>query len=277
MKPSYYSYTNEVYDSICWVLKTHRLHGVKKDLSQKALRLINDLPEAKNLIKISTVFRLPDNGLLFNSYDDSNKKRLNSFVSEINLPFSVCTLEFDLSKVLDGTSLDNAETYKYCVTLVDNVDHISVFDMIDDGNKDGWTFLSFDALRLDKKTFEFYDNEESYGFGMPEVLNREKAIVDFICAMSCNNVEVIDSEIKPSTVKQTIRKQKGKIPLFTHKILSINGKKALSANGGGTHASPSQHLRRGHIRRLPNKNVWVNACVVGKKDDGVVVKGYAMN
>lgn len=34
---------------------------------------------------------------------------------------------------------------------------------------------------------------------------------------------------------------------------------------GSSHSGPGVHLRRGHIRRLKTKNVWVNACVVGNK------------
>jgi hypothetical protein len=45
---------------------------------------------------------------------------------------------------------------------------------------------------------------------------------------------------------------------------------------GGTHASPRVHLRRGHIRRLPGKNIWVNATIVGNSDLGVVIKDYSV-
>jgi hypothetical protein len=47
------------------------------------------------------------------------------------------------------------------------------------------------------------------------------------------------------------------------------------AGVGGTHASPRIHLRRGHIRHLPRKNVWVNATVVGRRT-GVVMKDYSV-
>ncbi|MEO3722889.1 hypothetical protein, partial [Lacticaseibacillus paracasei] len=42
----------------------------------------------------------------------------------------------------------------------------------------------------------------------------------------------------------------------------------------GTHESPRQHLRRGHIRRLESGNIWVNACVVGSSEKGVIKKSY---
>jgi hypothetical protein len=46
---------------------------------------------------------------------------------------------------------------------------------------------------------------------------------------------------------------------------------------GGTHRSPRQHLRRGHIRNLQSgKKVWVNATVVGSRDNGVINKAYGI-
>lgn len=281
MKLTYQSYTNEAYDLISKMLKNCKKNGVNKNLGDSSLRLVNQMPFIHQSIKDSIAFRLPDNGLLFNEYNDSNKKRLNTFVQEIRLPFPICTLEFELtkpSKDIKNTPLLKTESYKYCIMLIENEDYISIYDLIDDGASEGMCFVSADALRLDKKTFDFYDNEHAYGVGC-DLFNREKVIIDFICALSCNNVEIVDSDIKPSAVKQQMRKQKGNIPLFVHKILSLNSKPMAGQQAkskGGTHSSPSCHLRRGHIRRLPNKNVWVNACVVGDKSTGMVLKDYAV-
>ena len=44
---------------------------------------------------------------------------------------------------------------------------------------------------------------------------------------------------------------------------------------GGTHASPRQHDRRGHLRRLKSgKNVWVKPHKVGDPSKGVVFHDY---
>ena len=73
------------------------------------------------------------------------------------------------------------------------------------------------------------------------------------------------------------REAKGKVPFFTYKVLTLKPSKRSSGEGlGGTHASPRVHLRRGHIRRLPDKRIWVNGCVVGDKSKGMVVKDYAV-
>jgi len=281
MQNSYESYTNQAYDLITKVLKSHKKNGRNKNTGKAVSLLINQLPFIHQSIRESTTFRLPDNGLLFSEYNESNKKRLNSFVKDIRLPYPICALEFELtkpSKEIKDTPLLKTEAYKYCIMLIENEDYISIYDLIDDGASEGMCFVSADALRLDKKTFDFYDNEHAYGVGC-DLFNREKVIIDFICALSCTNVEINDSDIKPSAVKQQMRKQKGNIPLFTHKILSLNSKPMAgqrTESKGGTHSSPSYHLRRGHIRRLPNKNVWVNACVVGEKQNGEIIKDYSV-
>lgn len=45
----------------------------------------------------------------------------------------------------------------------------------------------------------------------------------------------------------------------------------------GERNGPREHLRRGHIRRLPDgRKIWVQACVVGSRALGVVRKTYAV-
>jgi hypothetical protein len=46
---------------------------------------------------------------------------------------------------------------------------------------------------------------------------------------------------------------------------------------GGSHCSPREHLRRGHIRRIAgNRCVWVNSCVVAAGSRFGVSKDYTM-
>lgn len=51
---------------------------------------------------------------------------------------------------------------------------------------------------------------------------------------------------------------------------------AVSEPKGGTHASPRWHERRGYWRTMKKsgKTVWVRACEVGKKSNGMVYKDY---
>lgn len=71
-----------------------------------------------------------------------------------------------------------------------------------------------------------------------------------------------------------------KTPLFDVNVLTVaeggfQGR-AKSTSGGGSHASPRTHLRRGHIRQLPDRAIWVNAAVVNAASGAAVVPQYAV-
>lgn len=74
------------------------------------------------------------------------------------------------------------------------------------------------------------------------------------------------------------RVDKGKAPIREYHILHLGKKTKVSINsGGGSHASPAFHLRRGHFRRYRDgRVVWVRDTTVGKKSDGIIMKDYAL-
>lgn len=80
-------------------------------------------------------------------------------------------------------------------------------------------------------------------------------------------------------VKQTFTNRRkiasGKTPTYDWRTVVIGAKKAKSESKGGTHASPREHDRRGHLRRLrTGKNVWVSPCKVGSAALGAVFHDY---
>lgn len=96
--------------------------------------------------------------------------------------------------------------------------------------------------------------------------------------IACSNVELKDNTKYNKTIRRG--KVKNGLPLYTYKTLHIKTNKPASKSEslGGTHASPRVHLRRGHIRKLPNGNTtWVQSCVVGTKDNGIVEKDYKVS
>ena len=100
------------------------------------------------------------------------------------------------------------------------------------------------------------------------------AVIELISALSCRNVKQRVCHEPVALNKKRIKN--GNRPFYSYRILEIDeGKPATEPGAGGSHASPRVHLRRGHIRRLPDRNVWVNACVVGNKALGMVSKDYA--
>ena len=98
----------------------------------------------------------------------------------------------------------------------------------------------------------------------------------FVMALNCVNTKRVEHPA-PKFMNQK-RTAKGKQPLFSFWTLHLPGLSAINGPAlAGTHASPRLHLRRGHIRQYaPGKYTWVDACVVGNKQAGMVAKDYAI-
>ena len=115
--------------------------------------------------------------------------------------------------------------------------------------------------------------------GMKDIASEVSALLELCEALSCSNVhhQVMES-INPVINQRRIRD--GKVPMYETRTLWIDvpgGSKDSGDWQGGTHRSPRQHLRRGHIRNLQSgKKVWVNAAVVGSKENGIIKKDYAI-
>lgn len=167
-------------------------------------------------------------------------------------------------------------------------------------------FYESSPIRLVDAKFSFFQRNYEYDIrnGMPPEFGRMalsdntqgavKAALHFATAMSCSNVST--ETLKPPPLVNKKRLSKGKAPLFEYHVLNLDvvhqdthahGSGALDfsdsaeISGGGSHASPRQHLRRGHMRRLGekhgNKVIWVNATVVGKSHKGVIEKSYELD
>lgn len=87
--------------------------------------------------------------------------------------------------------------------------------------------------------------------------------------------EVTFDDVEPDKAKNRMRRARGKVPLFTYKVLTVGKKKRKSRHLGGTHASPRSHLRRGYYRTSRNGlRHWVQPCMVKGDTDGFVHKDY---
>lgn len=125
---------------------------------------------------------------------------------------------------------------------------------------------------------------ESHGESLSddEIFIDDGAAIDlffgYVAIMNCSNITYTDHEASKLTNKR--REQKRKPPIFTYKTLHIfGGERDCKKTGDkGSHGSPRVHLRRGHIRRFSSgKTTWVQACVVGDKNKGVVHKDYMVH
>lgn len=117
-----------------------------------------------------------------------------------------------------------------------------------------------------------------------DIAQEAVVVLELIEAMSCSNVthEIAQPAAKPSVAAK--RARAGKLPIFETRVLTIRvpgraaAKTAVSTMNGGSRASPRQHLRRGHIRRLDSgKRVWVQSTVVGGNTSGMIAKSYRVS
>jgi len=109
------------------------------------------------------------------------------------------------------------------------------------------------------------------------------SVFELIEALSCSNVRH-DSIQKADPAVNRRRQKSGKAPLFDIHALTIEvpGRTAgpRRESLGGTHASPREHLRRGHIRRYADgKRIMIPSTVVnpgGGGSFGSVQKWYTL-
>lgn len=95
--------------------------------------------------------------------------------------------------------------------------------------------------------------------------------------INCANVTT--AEIGAPAALNKKRQASGKQPFFSYKVLQLAEDKRAAGKdmGTGQHASPRMHLRRGHLRRLEGKVVWVRPSMVNAESSrGAVLKDYGI-
>lgn len=100
-------------------------------------------------------------------------------------------------------------------------------------------------------------------------------LIQACSVLNCANVTT-ETIPAPSQLNRK-RVAKGKQPFYTYKVLQLSEQAGSKrgASAGGTHASPRMHLRRGHIRRLDDRMIWVKPAMVNAESPaGRVEKDY---
>lgn len=225
---------------------------------------------AKTAIK----FRLPDYGIVMSVGDIESKgtagltefpATFSKYITVMKLPYDRVVLEFNYGNdkviVMAGNHADGTIRFTYSIKGVRN--GVSTWLDIRTGVKINPDF-SVQSGALSGEVEPLTNDENHIIYYVTYV------ILGFITALQCSNVVEADQVAEPKLNKSRVKK--GKQPFFNYKVLTIDTQKNRSGKadsvsaGGRSHSSPRAHLRRGHIRRLEDKNIWVNPCVVGDKD-----------
>lgn len=230
--------------------------------------IVRAIPQAQH-------FTLPAGGRLF----DDGLRGLDMDLHTIRLPFPAITLSFaDGARrtLVVAQELQEAEWITIAVQVA-----------VDTGDGQGWGFypctaqpknrhddgsvawVCFDAIgsRLDRAPMH------------EAVMAAGRSVLELVEALSCNNVaSEIAERVDPAVNAR--RRRNGKLPLYETRVLVVKVGDVAHAIGsplGGDRSGPREHLRRGHVRRLPDgRRTWIQACVVGSRALGVVRKTYAV-
>jgi hypothetical protein len=208
----------------------------------------------------------------FHMGDCNDVPKLSLITDLLRMPYPVTWLE--------GATIDGFLGLLVC-ECEDGLISVAVFN-----KKPGvpWYWIGvFDILPNGKDDFHCqararFSEDDAWNDGALEYAAKAaNTMVRFVMALNCVNTKRVEHPA-PKFMNQK-RSAKGKQPLFSFWTLHLP---APAANDGpllgGTHASPRLHLRRGHIRQYaPGKYTWVEACVVGSKQAGIVSKDYAMS
>jgi len=190
------------------------------------------------------------------------------------LPYRYCWFEVGISS--DWSKSTSKSTLTVCIMLQKTNNDKMQIVWFSRGHHNGFTSWSFDGLSefMDFKNggnYSYYPNDEKTALSAR--LNR-RLIATFLSAINCTNVRKVKHN--PPVKLQKARKKRGKIPFFSYYTLELNGRAEPGSSLGGKHASPRIHLRRGHPRQYrPGKWTWVQPCVVGGTDFGIIHKNYA--
>ena len=127
-----------------------------------------------------------------------------------------------------------------------------------------------------EKTLAAYggNREKAYAQIILDSRDEVQTVVQACSVINCANVTT--AEVSAPAALNKKRQEKGKQPFFSYKVLQLSDER-LEGGAGGNHASPRMHLRRGHLRRLESKVVWVRPAMVNAgTSTGAVLKDYAV-
>lgn len=213
--------------------------------------------------------------ILFSSYNESFAKRFpQGGVYVVPIYWTISGWE-----VLMGGMFVPYQNQMSRITSDDIKQHEIAFKtMVETGRLDKqFSKLQAEPFVVLPEVFQIRANQVGVSVTTEQILlDSHDEVTCAVQACAVLNCENINTEtIEPIEKLNKKRIKNDKEPFFTYHVLQINEKKTSGAAGGGSHRSPRSHLRRGHIRRLENKTVWVRSAMINANSkDGSVAKEY---
>lgn len=232
-----------------------------------------------DLANSSQKFILPRGGRIFND-------KLRGIDELVRLPFARCLIEYEPGdKVVGQTGLHVMERCSRRIVFVEQAgDHLYMLCMFFWDAQSQWVIYPLAArfrasISNDGGEIEFSD-VSGCGLGsqikapdaVSDFVNEIRAVFELIEALSCSNVEAVNL---PEQKLNKSAARRGALPFDSYKTLTVRPACATGSAGDSDRRAPREHLRRGHIRRLPNGNkIWIQSCVVSAGAAGRIDKNY---
>lgn len=237
-------------------------------------------------------FILPNDAVIFEGgiKKGSWKDRYGPYINHYRLPYESIALEMEYSlKVKVFTTPENDkhfidDTFFPLIFLCDQKDdHITINVFYRETTKE-WKLVNRSPIILlndfsspfMRSANEYLGDETASDFLSNLSQLAAHAVLDLITLINCSNVEITE-ELSGGKFINEKRVKKGKTPLFDYKVLTLDFASSASNDSVGVSGSMKRsHLRRGHIRRLKDRTIWVNACAVNGGAKGEVKKDYKL-
>ena len=229
--------------------------------------LAHMIEEAEKAVK----FCLPDGGKIIN---DTELRGLDGDV-ELHLPFNLIALEFLVSA---EPNQDQIRSTKRVIVAQETEAFVACKAAFWADATGQW--IALPEFDIPKTGYIFKEDGKlklvihTHAPILADIQQEVEVLLEFINALQCSNVEISKEKGRKSN-----KSTKGALPFDDYHFLTIARSEgaASAAPGSGSHRSPREHLRRGHIRRLPTgKKVWVSATVVCAGQGGRVRKDYCL-
>lgn len=218
--------------------------------------------------------QLPFNGRVL---DDRKMKNITE-AQKIHLPFPRMALEYQAPCVKD---IPGEMSYsKRIVVLTEDENWIFLANVCYADSIKNWAVFPY--IWIPKTNYishvggvpKFNVGADIAAMHVDDYEDEVFVLFDLLNALACKNVHI---EKSPAKATKQGKKVKAALPFDDYHFLTVDvpGKACVRGEGlGGSHRSPREHLRRGHIRRLESGPIWVNACVVNAGIGSKVGKSY---
>lgn len=273
--------------SILRAEKTYKTIGLRKALQGHVSALSDPLRRS---------FVLPDDGHMIDS-----KTACTIELDNCNLPFPMIALEYKNTYEADAETVSGTwfpdstillvedqrqETGKYVVAVPlwnDGGKWIPGSIAIAIGPKSSIEVLPSGTLNMKFNVIEFLEGNEvrdlqgeAYEKAVRDLTDEALVLAHFCLLCNCDNVSPVRI-FAPSAKLISASERRGRLPPDEYYVLDCFIGEHVERNDerGGSHASPRFHVRRGHIRRLPDgRRTWVKQCSVGDVSNGRIDKDY---